>query len=124
MTTTPNLDLSAIERLRRLGGDKFLREMIVLFLDYGAKKVAEAVAAQSAGDLAAVAKAVHPIKSSAGNVGASQVQALATRLETQAKDGEATALPTGVAELTAAFAAVSVELKALLTTLPTPANPD
>lgn len=123
MSTTPHLDPAAIERLRRLGGDKFLREMIEIFLDYAAKKVAEAVRAQAAGDLAGVQKAVHPVKSSAGNVGATQVQALATRLEMQAKEGDAAALPAGVAELIEAFAAASIELKAVLTTLASPANP-
>jgi HPt (histidine-containing phosphotransfer) domain-containing protein len=123
MTTIPNLDPAAIERLRRLGGDKFLGEMIELFLDYAAKKVAEAVRAQAAGDLAGVQKAVHPVKSSAGNVGATQVQALATRLEMQAKEGDAAALPAGVAELIEAFAAASIELKAVLLSLASPANP-
>ncbi len=123
MSTTPNLDPAAIERLRRLGGEKFLGEMIALFLDYAAKKVAEAVHAQAAGDLAGVQKAVHPVKSSAGNVGAARVQALATRLEMQAKEGAAAALPASVAELTEAFAAASIELKAVLATLADPALP-
>jgi len=36
------LDLSALERLHRLGGDDFTRKMIELFLDYGGTKLDEA----------------------------------------------------------------------------------
>jgi len=112
MNLSPNLDPAALERLRRLGGDKFVREMIGLFLDYVGKKVVEARRAQESGDLAGVQKAVHPVKSSAGNVGASQVQALAARLEMQAKQDEREAVAAGMVELEQAFAAVGIELEA------------
>ena len=112
MNLSPNLDPAALERLRRLGGDKFVREMIGLFLDYVGKKVVEARRAQESGDLAGVQKAVHPVKSSAGNVGASQVQALAARLEMQAKQGESAAVAAGMTELEQAFAAAGIELEA------------
>jgi two-component system, cell cycle response regulator DivK len=87
LATTPPAKTSgpmenvALERLRKLGGDEFVGQMIDLFLDYAATKIAEARQAGLAGDLAAVARAVHPIKSSAGNIGASQVQEIAARLE-------------------------------------------
>ena len=74
MEETSALDPSALERLRQLGGDKFARDMIALFLSYGGQKVAEAVAARQGGNLAGVASAAHALKSSAGNVGAVQVQ--------------------------------------------------
>jgi HPt (histidine-containing phosphotransfer) domain-containing protein len=69
MNATPNLDPDALARLCRLGGGKFVGEMIDLFLDYGARKLVEARQAQSAGDLQGVAGGAHPLKSSAGNVG-------------------------------------------------------
>jgi HPt (histidine-containing phosphotransfer) domain-containing protein len=58
---------AAIERLCRLGGEKFAVEMIDLFFSYGAKKVAEARQAREAGNLTALADAAHPLKSSAGS---------------------------------------------------------
>ena len=51
MRTNPDLDPAAIERLRGLGGEKFVREMIGLFLDYVGQKVKEARQAMLAGDL-------------------------------------------------------------------------
>jgi len=121
MLPVPNLDPTALERLVRLGGNQFAGEMIALFLDYAGKKVAEALAAQAAGDLAAVAKAVHPIKSSAGNVGAARVQALAARLEAEAGAGQAAAVAAGLAELEPAFTAASLELAAAQQRLAEPA---
>jgi HPt (histidine-containing phosphotransfer) domain-containing protein len=123
MNSVPNLDPAALQRLRRLGGDKFLREMIGLFLDYAAKKIAEATATAAAGNLEGVQKAIHPVKSSAGNVGASKVQALAAQMELQAKQGEASAVAASVADITEAFAAASAELKAMLPTLAETADP-
>ena len=117
MNLTANLDPAALARLCRLGGNKFAREMIDLFLDYVGKKVAEARQAQLAGDLAGVEKAVHPVKSSAGNVGAVRVHALATRLEREAKAGQAAAIAAGFGELEQAFAAVGLELAAARQTL-------
>ena len=43
---------------------------MICSVSYGAKKLAEARLAQQAGNLAALAAAAHPLKSSAGNVGA------------------------------------------------------
>jgi HPt (histidine-containing phosphotransfer) domain-containing protein len=123
MNASPQLDPAALERLNRLGGDKFVREMIELFLDYAARKLAEARQAQQAGDLKGVQKAVHPIKSSAGNVGAVRMQELATRLETEAESGLAEAVAPDLAELEQAFAVVRQELAAAKQNLPPPFAP-
>ncbi len=99
------LDLSALERLRRLGGDAFTCKMMELFRDYGTAKLGEARQALSAGDLPAVAKALHPLKSSAGNVGANRVQELAAQGETLARQPHNDALAATLVELEGAFAA-------------------
>jgi HPt (histidine-containing phosphotransfer) domain-containing protein len=126
MNIQPPLDPTALTRLCRLGGNKFAREMIDLFLDYAGKKVAEARQAQTTGDLAGIEKAAHPLKSSAGNVGASQVQDLAAQLEQAAKSGHAAAVAASLAELEQAFAAANLELtaaKANLADSAAPASP-
>ena len=112
MSAPPDLDPAGIERLRRLGGSKFAGEMMRLFLSYGGDKVAEARAAQQDGDLTRVERAVHPIKSSAGNVGAVRVQQLATDTELRAKAGDADAVARLVGELEAAYQAVKGLLEA------------
>ena len=100
----------AIERLRELGGDKFAAEMIDLFLSYGGKKIAETRLAQQSGNLTAVAEAAHPIKSSAGNVGAARLQELAAQLEQLAGEKNIGAVAPLVDELERAF----TEIKTLL----------
>jgi HPt (histidine-containing phosphotransfer) domain-containing protein len=111
MNTASILDPAALARLSRLGGGKFTCEMIDLFLDYAGKKIAEACLAQAAGDLVGLAKAAHPLKSSAGNVGASHVQALASALEQHANQGRSEEAAAELAELEQAFAVASRELK-------------
>jgi HPt (histidine-containing phosphotransfer) domain-containing protein len=111
MSETPNLDAAALERLQRLGGAAFVAKMIELFVDYAGGKVAAARAAQAAGNLAGVQEAVHPIKSSAGNVGARRVQELAQQLEQLAREGQGGAVPGLLLELENAFAAARTELE-------------
>ena len=113
------LDPAALERLRKLGGDKFAGDMIDLFLSYGGKKVAEAAAARQAGNLAGVASAAHALKSSAGNVGAVRVQQLAAQAEQSAKDLLADAVTAEVAALERAFAELRPRLEAEQATLQT-----
>jgi len=106
------LDPAALERLRKLGGDKFAGDMIDLFLSYGGKQVAEARAAWQAGDLAGVAGAAHALKSSAGNVGAEQVRKLAAQAEQAAKGALNEAVAAAVTALEQAFAETEPLLKA------------
>jgi HPt (histidine-containing phosphotransfer) domain-containing protein len=105
------LDPAALERLRRLGGDAFTLKMTSLFLSYGAQKIGEARRALDAANLADLANAVHPIKSSAGNIGAVQVQHFAAQLEQLALDSQAETLPSLMANLEQAFASVKLELE-------------
>lgn len=111
MSDSQNLDPAALGRLQRLGGDAFVCKMIDLFLDYAARKISEARAAQTAGDFTGVEKAVHPLKSSAANVGATHVQELAARLEDLARQGQAEAVAVSLGGLELAFAAVKPDLE-------------
>ena len=97
-------DPAAIERLLKLGGPKFTLEMINLFGSYGAKKIAEARQARQSGDLAALADAAHPLKSSAGNVGAVRVQELAAQVEVSARGQQGDQAVAQFDELERAFA--------------------
>lgn len=121
MNTSSSLDPSALDRLRRLGGDEFARKMIDLFLGFTEGKIAAARQAYAAGDLPGVAKAVHPIKSSAGNVGACQVQELSAKIEDLAERQESGLLVAPLTELDEAFGRVRKALeeqKELLTAKP------
>jgi HPt (histidine-containing phosphotransfer) domain-containing protein len=111
MQELPAIDPAALQRLQRLGGGAFVRQMIDLFLDYAPKKLAAARAAHAAANLDAVAEAVHPLKSSAGNVGAARVQDLANRAESIARAGPSPLLAALLAELEEAFAEVQPEFE-------------
>jgi CheY-like chemotaxis protein/HPt (histidine-containing phosphotransfer) domain-containing protein len=93
-----------LEQLRKLGGDAFAAQMIEVFLEYAGRKIAEGRQAYAAGDLTGVENALHPIKSSAGNVGARQIQDLALRIENLAKQRQREAVGPLLAEIEQAFA--------------------
>lgn len=112
MNPPPDLDAAALERLHRLGGEAFVREMAALFQDYVGRKVAEARTAGAAGDLPALQKAAHPIKSSAGNVGATRVQELAAQIEDAARAGQSEVALASLAQLEDAFRAAAAALAA------------
>jgi two-component system sensor histidine kinase/response regulator len=99
-----NFSPAAIERLVRLGGEKFAGEMIDLFGSYGGKKIAEARQARQSRNLTALAEAAHPLKSSAGNVGAVRVQELAAQVELSAREQKAEVAGAQFDELERAFA--------------------
>jgi HPt (histidine-containing phosphotransfer) domain-containing protein len=111
MSELPNLDPAALQRLQRLGDSAFVCKMIDLFLEYAVQKIAEARAAHTAGSLPALEKAVHPIKSSAGNVGARRIQELAVQIEELARQGQSEPIASSLTELEQAFATVKPELE-------------
>lgn len=92
MRDESGLDTAAIAKLRQLGGEKFVGDMIALFFHYAPERLAAARAAEQAGDLQAVEKAAHALKSSAGQIGARQVQDLATQIEKLAVENQADAI--------------------------------
>jgi HPt (histidine-containing phosphotransfer) domain-containing protein len=92
MSDECGLDTAAIAKLRQLGGEKFVTDMAALFFQYAPQRLAAARAASQAGDLQAVEKAVHALKSSAGQIGARRVEELATQIEKLAVDKQASAI--------------------------------
>ena len=81
MAELKDLNEDVLEKLRKIGGEKFVNEMFRLFLEHVPGKIAAVVAAASAGDFAVVGAAVHSVKSSAGNIGAEQVFDIARQIE-------------------------------------------
>lgn len=120
MSDSSNLDPAAMQRLQRLGGDGFTGKMIELFLGYAAEKLADARREFETGTLAGVSKAVHPLKSSSGNVGARRMQDLTQRIEQAAGAGRRDEVAALLAELNAAFVAVQPELAAIKRNLAPP----
>lgn len=84
------LDPGAVDRLLRIGGQDFLIEMIDLFLEHAPRRLEAARAAYGESDFQTLYRAAHSLKSTAGNLGARPLQAVAERVEglAAAEDGE------------------------------------
>jgi HPt (histidine-containing phosphotransfer) domain-containing protein len=106
------LDPSAVTRLRRLGGERLLREMLELFLQLGPERLTAADAAS--GDVEAAERACHSLKSAAGNVGATTLQAAAAEAERAAGARDRAALAAATQNLRSTYAAAETELRKLL----------
>ena len=111
MQTPLSLDEEALAKLLRLGGTRLAGNMVDLFLDFAPTKITEARAAEQKGDWHGVADAVHPLRTSAGHVGALQMQALAVEIETLARAGEATRIPDQLTAMADAFAEIQPKLR-------------
>jgi len=111
MNTEPCLDITTLEKLMQLGGKEFVTQMLDLFAGYAPRKLAEARAAMQAGDLTGVQKAVHPLKSSAGNIGACLMRDLAKRIERCALDNQPDPIVQLLSELEAAYEQVKMQLQ-------------
>jgi HPt (histidine-containing phosphotransfer) domain-containing protein len=75
------IDPAAIARLERLGGAPFVRQMIELYLQHGPDRIRALNAGVANHDAREVERAAHALKSSAGNLGATRLQAAALALE-------------------------------------------
>lgn len=106
------IDPKALDRLRDLGGAPFLVQMINLFLDFTPKKLAEARSAELAGEITGIQKAIHPLRSSGGNIGCQRMAELAVRVEQLVRDGKTEELPSVLRDLESVYEEVKVRLEA------------
>ncbi len=107
------IDVAALDRLRRLGQDKLVKQMIDIYFDYAPKMLRNALDGEQTGDCLAIEKAVHSLKSSAGHVGAGAVYDLARRLESLARAKEFDSVKPLLRELEAAFEQARLRLEEL-----------
>ena len=103
MANLQDIDSEAIERLRKLGGDKFVIELIDTFLQHASQKMGEALTGEREGNLETIERSVHSMKSSAGNLGAQKMQDFAAQIEELAEKGQAEPIPSLMRELENAF---------------------
>ena len=106
------VESAALERLLRIGGQDFLLEMIALFLDNAPERIRAAQAGLASGDLQAVYRASHSLKSTAGNLGARGLQEAAESLEKRAKAQKAEGLEAMLADVASRYEAVRERLEA------------
>lgn len=74
-------DTTSLDRLRRIGGDPLVRELIELFRTLTPVRLAAARRGAENGDAPEIERAVHALKSSSGQLGARDMQELCQRAE-------------------------------------------
>jgi HPt (histidine-containing phosphotransfer) domain-containing protein len=97
------IDPNAVERLRRLGGVVLIARMIDLFAGHAGPIVEQAQRDLQGGNFDGIHRAGHSLKSSAGNVGATQMGRIAAEIERLAPAKDGPMLEKLIAELRSAF---------------------
>lgn len=88
----PEFDVKSIELLNRVGKPGFAKKMASMFERSAPAKVSVITLALQSGDRTAISDAAHSLKSSAGQMGAISLQAVAEKIETAAESSEMNAL--------------------------------
>lgn len=86
------LDEGALARLREMGGDELVAQLLEMYATTAPGRAADGLAALERGDLAAAERAFHSLKSSSANIGAAQARALCATLESHARAGDEAAM--------------------------------
>lgn len=113
MTQTSAIDPAALERLREWGGEKLVGQMIRLFISNAGQRVDQIRAGVRANQIGEAEMGAHSLKSSAANLGAERVRALAAVIELAAADGNMPPVTENLPELESAFAAAVSELESI-----------
>lgn len=104
-------DPNALSRMEKLGGTELVIKMVDLFVTHGGERMEAARTGWKARDLEALERAAHSLKSSAGNVGAVELQRVADALEGVAADGKSETIPVLLQRLEDAFSQAKASLK-------------
>lgn len=83
-----NLDLEALQKLRKLGSDKLVVRMVNMFLELGPQRVETGRNALRDGDAATAERSFHSLRSSSANVGALEASRQAALLENRIRGGD------------------------------------
>ncbi len=81
MNETVVIDMKALERLHEWGGKRLVAQMIDLFLDQAPKRLDGLRQGLANGDVETVERSAHSLKSTAGNLGATELSHLAGKAE-------------------------------------------
>ena len=105
------IDPNAVERLRRLGGGVLIARMIDLFAGHAGTIVDQAQKDLQEGNFDGIERAGHSLKSSAGNVGATQMGRIAAEIESLAPAKDGARLEKLISEIRSAFDAAKAKLE-------------
>ncbi len=111
MSLEPTVDRAALEKLRTLGGVALLTQMIDLFLENTPKRIAAAQGGEKSGNWYEVERAAHSLKSSAANLGLTDLQSLAREIEDLAERRQSEKVIPLLHELESRFPAIKLRLE-------------
>jgi HPt (histidine-containing phosphotransfer) domain-containing protein len=104
------IEADVLDKLRQLGGEELLSEMISLFISHAESMIAEAVKGCETGSPNLVQQAAHSLNSSAGNLGAHRLQALAGQIENLAESRNSEELKSLLTQLQDAYSEAKTRL--------------
>lgn len=114
MSKAPAIDMAAIDRLKEWGGNTLPQKMVGIFLDHTEDRLDQIRNGLAEEDHESAATGAHSLKSSAGNVGASQLQGICQEAEKMAEARDFSSLGSILPDLETAYAAAREELEKIL----------
>lgn len=111
MTESQIIDPQALDRLREWGGDKLAGQMVRLFLKNSGTRMDQIRDGVNGDDVQEIERGAHSLKSSAANIGAELLRTLATRVESNALEGDLAGARTLLPELEDAYSNAMQELQ-------------
>jgi two-component system, sensor histidine kinase and response regulator len=112
----PVLDLEVVDSLKALdedGGPSLFLELIDLFVEDAAAQLRTLQSALACGDIKALERAAHTLKSSSANIGASRMSGLCFELEKLGRAGSLNGAQTLIASTGEAYAEVREVLSSM-----------
>lgn len=104
-------DMEALYRLNRIGGPNLTVRMIDAFLDSAPQRLARARTALADGDLEELKAVLHSLISSAGQLGATELERLATEGRSAMQEDESATAVSVLESIEAEFARVQTRLQ-------------
>ncbi len=98
-----HLDKTALDKLRKLGGDEFVSELVETFLKDAPERVDAALTAGRAQDWEGVERATHSLASSAAMMGAGELHDLGRSIEHRAADKKTDDIPADLERMAALY---------------------
>ena len=113
MTDSQVLDPGALERLKEWGGEKLVAQMVRLFLKNSGTRMDQIRTGVAEEDAQESEWGAHSLKSSAANIGAEGLRALATSVESASLDKDMDRLRELLPQIEAAYSVVIAELRVM-----------
>ncbi len=123
MDELPIIDQAQVNGIVEVGGPELLRDLLVIMRSNCERRLTEAQAAAAAQRRPDLERAVHALRSSAANLGAVRVAALARELEYGAANQTPEQWAAGVAALAHAVTEAQAELERLAAVPTAPPSP-